>query len=75
MMTSKKKKIVWIELTDLGRFALCNEEVYLLNSAYFLLPPSGIESKFLLGVLNSSVIRFYLSLIAGNEWDGNKPLD
>ena len=60
----KKEKIVWIELTDLGRFALCNEEVYLLNSAYFLLPPSGIESKFLLGVLNSSVIRFYLSLIA-----------
>ena len=60
----KKEKIVWIELTDSGRFALCNEEIYLLNSAYFLLPPSGIESKFLLGVLNSSVIRFYLGLIA-----------
>ena len=45
----KKEKIVWIELTDSGRFALCNEEIYLLNSAYFLLPPSGIESKFLLG--------------------------
>ena len=60
----KKEKIVWIELTDSGRFALCNEEVYLLNSAYFLLPPSGIESKFLLGVLNSSTIRFYLNLIA-----------
>ena len=51
-------------MTDSGRFALCNEEVYLLNSAYFLLPPSGIESKFLLGVLNSSALRFYLSLIA-----------
>ena len=60
----KKEKIVWIELTDSGRFALCNEEIYLLNSAYFLLPPSGIESKFLLGVLNSSTIRFYLNLIA-----------
>ena len=60
----KKEKIVWIELTDLGRFALCNEEVYLLNSAYFLLPPSGIDSKFLLGVLNSKVICFYLNLIA-----------
>ncbi len=60
----KKEKIVWIELTDLGRFALCNEEVYLLNSAYFLLPPSGMESKFLLGILNSSAIRFYLNLIA-----------
>ena len=60
----KKEKIVWIELTDSGRFALCNEEIYLLNSAYFLLPPPGIESKFLLGVLNSSTIRFYLNLIA-----------
>ena len=60
----KKEKIVWIELTDSGRFALCNEEIYLLNSAYFLLPPSGIKSKFLLGVLNSSTICFYLSLIA-----------
>ena len=60
----KKEKIVWIELSDLGRFALCNDEVYLLNSAYFLLPPSDIDSKFLLGILNSSTIRFYLSLVA-----------
>ena len=60
----KKEKIVWIELSDLGRFALCNEEIYLLNSAYFLLPPSGINSKFLLGILNSTTIRFYLHLVA-----------
>ena len=60
----KKEKIVWIELTDLGRFALCHEEIYLLNSAYFLLPPSGVDSKFLLGILNSKAIRFYLNLIA-----------
>ncbi|MDE3256336.1 MAG: Eco57I restriction-modification methylase domain-containing protein [Gemmatimonadota bacterium] len=60
----KKEKIVWIELTDLGRFALCNEEIYLLNSAYFLIPPSGIDSKFLLGVLNSSTIRFCLYVTA-----------
>ena len=60
----KKEKIVWIELSDLGRFALCNEEIYLLNSAYFLLPPFGIDSKFLLGILNSTTIRFYLNLVA-----------
>jgi hypothetical protein len=52
----KKEKIVWIELTDSGRFALCNEEIYLLNSAYFLLPPSDIGSKFLLGILNSTKV-------------------
>ena len=55
---------MWIELSDLGRFALCNEEIYLLNSAYFLLPPLGIDSKFLLGILNSTTIRFYLNLVA-----------
>ena len=60
----KKEKIVWIELSDLGRFSLCNDEVYLLNSAYFLLPPSDIDAKFLLGILNSRTIRFYLSLVA-----------
>ena len=65
-----KEKIVWIELTDTGRFALCNEEVYLLNSAYFLLPPSGINTRFLLGILNSSTIRFYLTQIAGTSGMG-----
>ena len=60
----KKGKIVWIELSDSGRFSLCDDEVYLLNSAYFLLPPSDVDSKFLLGILNSSTIRFYLSLVA-----------
>ena len=60
----KKEQIVWIELADIGRFALCTEEVYLLNSAYFLLPPDGMDSRFLLGILNSSTIRFYLKLIA-----------
>ena len=60
----KKEKIVWIELSDIGRFALCNTEIYLLNSAYFLLPPAEVESKYLLGILNSSTIRFYLELVA-----------
>ena len=60
----KKEKIVWIELADSGRFALCDEEIYLLNSAYFLLPPFNMDSRFLLGILNSSTIRFYLNLIA-----------
>ena len=66
----KEKKILWIELADTGRFALCDEEIYLLNSAYFLLPPSGIDAKLLLGILNSSTIRFYLSQIAGTSGMG-----
>ena len=66
----KKEKIVWIELTDEGRFALCNEEVYLLNSAYFLLPPEGMNPRFLLGILNSNAIRFYLGQIAATSGMG-----
>jgi len=55
-----KPKIVWIELADVGRFALSNDEVYLVNSAYFLLPPHGLPVLYLLALLNSSTIRFYL---------------
>jgi REP element-mobilizing transposase RayT len=60
----KKEKIIWIELTDVGRFAICTDEVYLLNSAYFLLPPPLLSAKYLLSILNSSLIGFYLKLIA-----------
>jgi len=59
-----KEKIVWIELTDDGRFALSSDGIYLVNSAYFLLPPSGINAKYLLAVLNSRLMKFYLGLIA-----------
>lgn len=60
----KKEKIIWIELSDRGRFALCTDKIYLLNSAYFLLPPHGIRSKYLLAILNSKLIHFYLLIIA-----------
>jgi len=66
----KKEKIVWIELTDYPRFALCSNEIYLLNSAYFLLPPEGLESKYLLGILNSKLMAFYLSLLAATSGMG-----
>jgi hypothetical protein len=66
----KKEKIVWIELTDNPRFALCSDERYLLNSAYFLLPPEGLEAKYLLGILNSKLISFYLSLLAATSGMG-----
>ena len=68
----QKEKIVWIELTDIGRFALCAEEVYLLNSAYFLLPPAGMDPKFMLGILNSNTIRFYLTQVAGTSGMGTR---
>lgn len=60
----KEEKIIWIELSDNGKFALCKDEVYLLNSAYFLLPPQHIDIKYLLGILNSKAIKFYLQMVA-----------
>ena len=66
----KEEKIIWIELTDDSRFALCSEEIYLLNTAYFLLPPNGFDSRYLLGVLNSKLIKFYLTQIAATSGMG-----
>ncbi len=60
----KETKIIWIELSDVGRFALCDEEIYLLNSAYFLIPPKEVAAAYLLSILNSSVIHFYLTQTA-----------
>ena len=66
----KNEKIIWIELTDKGRFALCNDEIYLLNTAYFLLPPPEFSARYLIGILNSKLIQFYLSIIAGTSGMG-----
>ena len=60
----KKPKIIWIELTNQGKFALCEDEIYLLNSAYFLIPPQDINIKYLLSLLNSKAIGFYIRTIA-----------
>lgn len=73
----KAEKIIWIELSDEGRFALSSDEMYLLNSSYFLLPPSEIPAKYLLSILNSHVIYFYLQSTAEtsgmgtNRWFNN----
>lgn len=66
----KEEKIIWIELSDKGRFALCKEEIYLLNSAYFLIPPKEFESNYILAILNSKLIQFYLKSIANTSGAG-----
>ncbi|PHQ85489.1 MAG: restriction endonuclease subunit M [Thalassobium sp.] len=66
----KKEKIVWIELTDKGRFSKCTDEIYLLNSAYFLLPPKGYSIGYLITLLNSKLIKFYLKQIANTSGVG-----
>ena len=66
----KKEKIVWIELTDKGRFSKCVDEIYLLNSAYFLIPSQDVSIDYLLAILNSKLIEFYLKQIANTSGMG-----
>ena len=66
----KKEKIIWIELTDRGRFSYSDKEEYLLNSAYFLTPPSGVNAKYLLGILNSKLMYIYMTYIAATSGMG-----
>jgi hypothetical protein len=60
----ERDKIVWIELTDRPRFALCEAGIYLLNTAYYMLPPRGWSARALVSLLNSRVVHFYCRLIA-----------
>jgi adenine-specific DNA-methyltransferase len=53
-------RVVWIELTNEPRFAVCAAGVYMLNTAYFILPPKGFSAHTLVGILNSSVSGFYM---------------
>jgi type I restriction-modification system DNA methylase subunit len=57
-------KIAWIELTEKARFTVCQSGIWCLNSAYFMLPPRGYSTNYLLGILNSRVVNFYFRLIA-----------
>lgn len=66
----KKEKIIWIELTDKGRFSYSDKEEYLLNSAYFLIPPLDVNAKYLLGVLNSKLMYVYMTYIAATSGMG-----
>jgi len=66
----KKPKIVWIELTDRARFTFCEDEIYVLNSAYFMIPPKGMGVKYLTAVLNSKCITFFFKQIAATSGMG-----
>jgi hypothetical protein len=66
----KSEYITWIELSNTNRFTLVSDEVYLLNSAYFLKAPEVIPSTFLLGVLNSRAVMYFIKSIAATSGVG-----
>lgn len=55
----EKDKIVWIELTNQPRFAVCPPGIYLLNSAYFMLPPKSFDAHALTAFFNSKICEYY----------------
>ncbi len=53
-------RVVWAEMTNTPRFVVCPAGVYLLNTAYFLLPPPQWRTYALVALLNSSVSAFFM---------------
>ena len=56
-------KIVWIELTDESKFALSTDGLIPLNSVFFMV---GQHIKYLLAVINSSLIHWYFQHTLGS---------
>lgn len=60
----KKEKIIWIELTNKNKFTFSDHEQYVLAGAFLM---TGNNLKYLLGVLNSRLCRFYFNLICNSS--------
>lgn len=56
-------KIVWIELTDESKFALSTDGLIPLNTVFFMV---GKHIKYLLAVINSSLIHWYFQHTLGS---------
>lgn len=56
-------KIVWIELTDESKFALSTDGLIPLNTVFFMV---GKHIKYLLAVINSSLIHWYFQNTLGS---------
>jgi len=56
----EKEKIVWQEMTNKSTFSLVKGGIYFLQTAYML----TTNNKYLLSILNSKLVNFYLEIIA-----------
>ena len=55
-----KEKIVWSDISTSPTFTLLSSNFYINNTAYLV----NSDNKYLLGVLNSDIVKYYMSLIA-----------
>ena len=56
----EKEKIVWSDISIEPSFSLLAKDFYVNNTTYMM----NMASKYILGVLNSKITRFYFPLIA-----------
>ena len=61
------EKLFWIDLTDEGRFAYNDGEMFCVNSAYML---TGNSLKYLCAVLNSTLVTWFMQNSALNSGMG-----
>jgi len=64
-----EEKIIWLEISDRANYAFDAENMYLTNSAYFLV---GNNLKYLLALLNSKLLDFYFFQITAQIAGGRK---
>ena len=62
-----KEKLFWIDLTEEGRFAYDDGEMFCVNSAYML---TGKSLKYLCAVLNSALVTWFMQNSALNSGMG-----
>jgi len=67
ILTLEEEKLVWLAITDKPAFAFDNKKTYVSNPAYFM---SGEKLKYLLAVLNSKVIEWYMDKISSSTGQG-----
>ena len=62
-----KEKLVWLDLTERGRFAYDREKMFCVNTAFIM---SGQAIKYLCAVLNSKLATWFMSNVALNSGMG-----
>ena len=62
-----KEKLIWMDLTDTGRFAYDDSGMFCVNTGFIM---TGDAVKYLCGVLNSSLVTWYMSNTSLNSGMG-----
>ena len=62
-----KEKVFWIDLTERGRFAYSEGEMFCVNSAYIM---TGNSIKYLCAALNSKMATWFIKSVAQNSGMG-----